>query len=327
MNMKKPFFIHKNWDEEAEKLHVIKTNITPVLSSLAVPIMIDERVFGLITLESTEREYAFSESDVPLLATIAANLAVTIENMRLQDSLKQELEIQERLIRELELKNAELERFTYTASHDLKSPLITIRGFLGYLKQDAQTGNLERLNADIQRISDATEKMHRLLNELLELSRIGRVTNEKQNVPFQEIVEDALQCVEGQLKEKQVQVKVGSDLPIVNVDRERMVEVIQNLVDNSTKFFGDQKQPQIEIGHKAEDGQVIFSIRDNGIGIKQEFHERIFGLFDKLEPASEGTGVGLALVKRIIEVHGGRIWVESEPGEGATFYFTLSEKN
>lgn len=327
MNMKKPFFIHKNWDEEAEKLNVIKTNINPVLSSLAVPIMIDERVFGLITLESTEREYAFSESDVPLLSTIAANLAVAIENIRLQDSLKQELDIQERLIRELELKNAELERFTYTASHDLKSPLITIRGFLGYLKQDAQTGNLERLNSDIQRISDATEKMHRMLNELLELSRVGRVTNEKQNLPFQEIVEDALQRVEGRLKEKQVQVTVGSDFPTVSVDRERMVEVIQNLVDNAAKFFGDQKQPQIEIGHKTEDGQVIFFVRDNGIGIKKEFHGRIFGLFDKLEPASEGTGVGLALVKRIIEVHGGRIWVESEPGEGATFYFTLSGKN
>jgi PAS domain S-box-containing protein len=326
MNMKKPFFIHKNWDEEAEKLNVIRTNIIPVLSSLAVPIMIDERVFGLITLESTEREYAFSENNIPLLSTIAANLAVAIENTRLQDSLKQELEIQERLIRELELKNAELERFTYTASHDLKSPLITIRGFLGYLKQDAQTGNLERLNTDIQRISDATEKMHRLLNELLELSRIGRVTNEKQNVPFQEIVADALQRVEGQLEEKQVEVKVGSDLPTVYVDHERMVEVIQNLVDNAAKFFGDQKQPQIEIGHKAENGQVIFFVRDNGIGIKKEFHERIFGLFDKLEPASEGTGVGLALVKRIIEVHGGRIWVESEPGEGATFYFTLIER-
>jgi PAS domain S-box-containing protein len=327
MNMKKPFFIHKSWDEEAEKLSVIKTNITPVLSSLAVPIMIDERVFGLITLESTEREHAFSEGDVPLLATIAANLAVAIENMRLQDSLKQELEIQERLVRELELKNAELERFTYTASHDLKSPLITIRGFLGYLKQDAQTGNLERLNSDIQRISDATEKMHRLLNELLELSRVGRVTNEKKNVPFQEIVADALQRVEGQLKEKQVQVTVGSDLPIVYVDRERMVEVIQNLVDNSTKFFGNQKQPQIEIGYKAGDVQGMFFVRDNGIGIKQEFHERIFGLFDKLEPTSEGTGVGLALVKRIVEVHGGEIWVESEPGKGAIFYFTLSGKN
>jgi PAS domain S-box-containing protein len=325
MEMKKPFFIHKDWDKEAKYLSVIKTNMIPILSSLAVPIMIDERVLGLITLESTEREYAFNETDVPLLSTIAANLAVAIENTRLQDSLKQELDIQERLVRELELKNAELERFTYTASHDLKSPLITIRGFLGYLKQDAQTGNLERLNSDIQRISDATEKMHRLLNELLELSRIGRVTNEKKNVPFQEIVADALQRVEGQLKEKQVQVTVGSGLPSVHVDRERMVEVIQNLVDNSTKFFGGQTEPKIEIGCHVENDRRIFYVRDNGIGIKEEFHDRIFGLFDKLDVTSTGTGVGLALVKRIVEVHGGEIWVESEQGAGATFYFTLED--
>jgi PAS domain S-box-containing protein len=327
MNMKRPFFIHSNWGEEAGKLNVIRTNTIPILSSLAVPIMIDERVLGLITLESTERENAFSEGDVPLLSTIAANLAVAIENIRLQDSLKQELEIQESLVRELELKNAELERFTYTASHDLKSPLITIRGFLGYLKQDAQTGNLERLNSDIQRISDATEKMHRLLNELLELSRIGRVTNEKQNIPFQEIVADALQRVEGQLKEKQVQVKVGSDLPTVCVDHERMVEVVQNLVDNSTKFFGDQKQPQIEIGAEVRDDENVFFVKDNGIGIKPEFHDKVFGLFDKLDMSSEGTGVGLALVKRIIEVHGGRIWIESDgAGKGTKFRFTLSDR-
>jgi len=326
MNMKKPFFIHENLDEEAEKLNVIRTNKIRVLSSLAVPIMINDRVLGLITLESTEREHAFSENDVPLLSTIAANLAVAIENARLQDSLKQELEIQERLVHELELKNAELERFAYTASHDLKSPLITIRGFLGYLKQDAKTGNLDRMGADIQRISDATEKMHRLLNDLLELSRVGRVANEKENVPFGEIVEDALQRVEGQLKEKQVSVRVGGGFPSVYVDKERVIEVVQNLVDNAVKFMGEQPKPGIEINFILEDDHHIFYVRDNGIGIKQEFHKRIFGLFDKLNPNSEGTGVGLALVKRIIEVHGGSIWVESEEGAGATFYFTLGEQ-
>ncbi|GAB4571521.1 MAG: PAS domain S-box protein [Anaerolineales bacterium] len=323
MNMKKPFFIHENWDEEAGKLNVIRTNQIRVLSSLAVPIMINDRVLGLITLESTEREHAFNENDVPLLSTIAANLAVAIENTRLQDSLKQELEIQERLVHELELKNAELERFAYTASHDLKSPLITIRGFLGYLKQDAQTGSLDRMSADIQRISDATEKMHRLLNDLLELSRVGRVANEKEKVPFGEIVEDALQRVEGRLKEKQITVRVGGGFPSVFVDKERIIEVVQNLVDNAAKFMGDQPKPNIEINFIMEDDQPIFYVRDNGIGIRQEFHKRIFGLFDKLNPNSDGTGVGLALVKRIVEVHGGSIWLDSEEGMGATFYFTL----
>lgn len=327
MNMKRPFFIHTNWNEEAEKLKAFKTNTIPVLSSVAVPIMTNEKVLGLITLESTTQEHAFNENDVPLLATVAANLAVAIENVRLQDSLKQELEIQESLVRELELKNAELERFTYTASHDLKSPLITIRGFLGYLKQDAQTGNIERLSSDIQRISDATEKMHRLLNELLELSRIGRVMNQPQRMPFDEIIKEALKRVEGQLQARQVQVETGSGLPWVVGDMERLVEVIQNLVDNASKFMGEQKEPKIEIGVEVRDDENVFFIKDNGIGIKPEFHDKVFGLFDKLDMNSEGTGVGLALVKRIIEVHGGRIWIESDgAGNGTKFCFTLSDK-
>lgn len=326
MEMKKPILIENNWWERSEELNAIHTNKIPILSSFSVPIMTPEKVIGVITLESSEREYAFSEIDTRPILTIAANLAVAIEKTRLQESVKQEMEIQEKLIRELELKNEELERFTYTASHDLKSPLITIRGFLGYLEQDARAGNFDRLTTDVQRISDATEKMHRLLSELLELSRIGRVTKEKINVPFDAIVTEALKRVEGQLKEKNVTVQVGSDLPIVRVDKERLVEVIQNLVDNAVKFMGKQTEPCIEINYMIQDGHPIFFVRDNGIGIKKEFHKRIFGLFDKLDPDSEGTGVGLALVKRIVEVHGGSVWLDSTEGKGATFFFTLASE-
>lgn len=326
MEMKKPLIIHENWAAETKKLNAIYTNGIPVLSAISIPIMIKDRVLGVITLESVERHHAFNDNDVRLLSTITANLAVAIDNTRLQESLKQELHVQEELVRELAVKNEELERFSYTASHDLKSPLITIRGFLGYLEKDAQDGNIERLRADIKRISDATLKMHRLLTELLELSRVGRIVSEKQDLNFETIVSEALRRVEGQLLEKQVTVQLGSNFPIVHVDKERLVEVIQNLVDNAVKFMGGQAQPQVEINHLTKDGQCVFYVRDNGIGIRREFHERIFGLFDKLNAESEGTGVGLALVKRIIEVHGGKIWVESEEGAGATFYFTLNGK-
>lgn len=323
MEGRKPVIIESDWIKRSAAMNAINTNSLPAKSSVAVPIMTNERVIGIISLESIEREYAFNENDAQLLMTIASNLAVAVEKTRLQDSIKHELEIQEKLVRELEQKNEELERFTYTASHDLKSPLITIRGFLGYLEQDARQGNFDRLGADVQRISEAADKMQRLLSELLELSRIGKAANEKQDVPFEEIAAEALRRVEGQIKKKQVEVRIGSGFPIVRVDRERIVELIQNLVDNAVKFTGSQPQPIIEIGCELEDGRPIFHVRDNGIGIKKEFQKRIFGLFDKLDPATEGTGVGLALVKRIVEVHGGSIWVDSEEGKGATFYFTL----
>jgi PAS domain S-box-containing protein len=230
----------------------------------------------------------------------------------------------EKLIDELEAKNAELERFTYTVSHDLKSPLITIRGFMGFLEQDALSGNLDRLRSDLARITQATDKMQRLLNELLELSRIGRLVNAPARVPFATIAHEAVALVEGRLQARGVHVEIAPDMPTVVGDYARLVEVMQNLVDNAAKFMSDQPAPLIEIGVRDADEQPVFFVRDNGLGIEPQYHAKVFGLFDKLDPRSEGTGIGLALVKRIIEVHGGRVWVESAGlGHGATFCFTL----
>jgi len=177
---------------------------------------------------------------------------------------------------------------------------------------------------DIQRITNATNKMQDLLHDLLELSRIGRIMNAPQTVQFDDLLHDALDIVHGQLEAHHVTVLTQPNLPAVHVDRQRLTEVLQNLLDNAVKYMGDQSDPHIEIGQSGEeDGKPIFFVKDNGIGIAPEYRERIFGLFNKLDAKSDGTGIGLALVKRIIEVHGGRIWVESEIGKGSTFYFSL----
>lgn len=232
----------------------------------------------------------------------------------------------EKLIQELEAKNSELERFTYTVSHDLKAPLVTMGGFLGYLIEDAKRGNIERLEKDVNRILEANLKMQQLLNELLELSRIGRIINTPESIQFEEIVKETLLALEGQLKANQVKVIVAENFPIVYGDKLRLGEVLQNLIDNASKFLNPNQSPEIEIGTVTKELETIFFVRDNGIGIDPVYHERIFELFNKLNPDINGTGVGLALVKRIIEIHGGKIWVESELGKGATFYFTLPMK-
>jgi len=234
----------------------------------------------------------------------------------------------EKLIQDLEARNAELERFTYTVSHDLKSPIVTIQGFMGFLEKDVLSGDVERVRHDIQRIKTATAKMHKLLGELLELSRIGRLMNPPQEVPFASIIQEALANVDGQLNNGLISVSFPLDLPTVYGDKARLVEVVQNLLDNACKYMGDQPNPHIEVGcETGSAGEMIFFVRDNGMGIDPKYHQRIFGLFDKLDPKTEGTGVGLAVVKRIVEVHGGRIWIESDGlGQGSMFYFTLAEK-
>jgi signal transduction histidine kinase len=167
--------------------------------------------------------------------------------------------------------------------------------------------------------------MQALLNDLLELSRIGRVINTPENIPFGQIVTEAVELLNGPLEKNNVTMMVQKEFPDILGDHNRLVEVMQNLISNAAKFMGPQPRPTIEIGTEGfdTDGKTIFFVRDNGIGIDPQYHERIFGLFNRLDPAVEGTGIGLTLVKRIIEIHDGRIWVNSTSGTGTTFYFSL----
>ena len=157
-------------------------------------------------------------------------------------------------------KNEELERFTYTVSHDLKSPLVTISGFLGFLEQDALSGNIERLREDQQRIREAVIKMQRLLNELLELSRVGAYDEYfHQAVAFNELVEDAVEMVHGQQRTRRITVQTRPNLPTIYGDEPRLVEVLQNLIDNAAKYMGDGADPPIEIGEQGEEnGKPVF---------------------------------------------------------------------
>jgi PAS domain S-box-containing protein len=228
----------------------------------------------------------------------------------------------ERLIHKLEDQNAELERFVYTVSHDLKSPLITVKGFLGHLGKSARAGNWERFDADLARVGKAAEKMRQLLDDLLQLSRVGRVANPPRNTSVADAAAEALQQLAGPVAARGANVVIRPDMPHVYADPARLTEVFVNLIGNAVKFLGDQPRPRIEVGCHPADG--VFYVSDNGIGIDPAYHSRVFTLFERLDPASEGTGVGLAIVKRIVEVHGGRIWVESAgAGTGATFCFTL----
>jgi signal transduction histidine kinase len=226
--------------------------------------------------------------------------------------------------RDLEQRNAELERFTYTVSHDLRSPLVTVSGFLGMLEKDLRGGRTDRAREDIGRIHSAIATMDRLLRELLELSRVGLIADRPERVPVEPLVREAAQIVAGRLADRPIRLFVHPGLPDVYGDPARLREVFQNLLDNAAKFMGDQSEPRIEVGWRPGASSPVLYVRDNGIGIDPRYHEKVFGLFDRLDQSVDGTGLGLALVKRIVETHGGKVWVESEgAGRGATFCIAL----
>ena len=230
-------------------------------------------------------------------------------------------EEREQLIKELEAKNDEMERFIYTVSHDLRSPLVTIRGFVDVLRKDLGPNEIEKVENNLKYIENATTKMDRLLSDTMQLSRIGRVVNPPEDVPFGELVQEALEQTTAKIKSSEV--SVAEDFPAVHVDRMRIVEVLVNLIENSINYMGEQSHPKIEVGYRVECEETVFFVKDNGMGIDKSQHEKVFELFYKPDKSSKGTGAGLAIVKRIIEVQEGRIWIESEKGEGCTVCFTL----
>lgn len=253
--------------------------------------------------------------------SILAHNAALLEEVGARRRAESELE---RLVEKLEAQNAELERFNYSVSHDLKSPLVTMKGFLGLLRQNLAAGNPRAVDANLARIEKAADHMRVLLDELLELGRLGRLPNRPETVPLSEVVREAADLLSGRLAVSSVELEIQPDMPTVQADRARLLEAFQNLLDNAVKFLGDQPRPLVRVGASREGAEVRCWVSDNGVGIDARYRERIFEVFERLSADTEGAGVGLAIVKRVVEAHGGRVWVESDgPGSGSTFRFTL----
>lgn len=247
---------------------------------------------------------------------------------RMTDSLieaKDNVEEQKKLLEEA---NRELDSFVYTVSHDLKAPLRGIAAFADLLKQDYGDKFDAVANDYITRISTGTRHMGQLIEDLLTLSRISRIKNPYENVDMNELMRSVTARIEFIVKEHAVDLRIARNLPVVRCDRIKIAEVFLNLLTNAIKFSsknGKEKPPRVEVGYLERDDAHEFYVKDNGIGIDPKYHKEIFGIFRRLHKQSEyeGTGAGLCIVKKVIDDHRGSIRLESEPGKGAAFFFTI----
>ena len=252
------------------------------------------------------------------------------ERMRAEELLQENEKKLETLLSELEARNTELETFVYSVSHDLKTPIVTIEGFIGAFREDFK-GQIE---GDAERylgyMSEATQKMGLLINDLLDLSRIGRLAEEKNEFSFGTLLKEVLTPLQTMIQERGIEICMDDDFPSVYGEKRRIAQVMENLLSNSIKYVGKTNpRPFIHLGVEKQAGKNVFYVRDNGIGIEERYFDKVFQVFQRLPSAKKegaGTGIGLAIVKRIIELHGGNIWVESEPGKGCTFFFNIGER-
>ncbi len=255
---------------------------------------------------------------------ITAAVRDITERKRAEEEIKKlNLELQTRIL-ELAASNQEMESFSYSVSHDLRAPLRQIDGFSKILMHRV-AGTLDDESRDcLQQIMDGTSRMARLVDDLLNFSRLGRQQPMRQTVDLNLLVADVVSELQRQTPDREVCWQIGKLSP-VECDPQLMKQVFTNLVSNAVKFTRPRKPAIIEIGQDEDGQQLVFWVRDNGVGFDMKYADKLFGVFQRLhlQEEFEGTGVGLANVQRIILKHGGRIWAKAEPGRGATFLFTL----
>ncbi len=255
-----------------------------------------------------------------LMSRLRRRLAVAEENLHaLNATLEQR--VFDRTT-ELEVANRELESFSYSVSHDLRAPLRAINGFSQIILQN----EVGKISEDGKRMFDSivrnSNKMGQLIEDILEYSRSGRAPPERTRVDMASLAQAVVKDAAADYPETSVDI---GTLPVVAADRAMVRQLLENLIGNAFKYSARSAQPHLEIGAQSDGGETVFYVRDNGVGFDMQYAGRLFGMFQRMHADDRfpGTGVGLAIVKRLVDRHGGRVWAESAAGQGATFFFTL----
>jgi two-component system, LuxR family, sensor kinase FixL len=259
---------------------------------------------GLNPIETPEGRY------------ILASILDISERKAIDDKLHQAYE-------EVQQKNQEMEQFVYTVSHDLKAPLVTSMSFIGFLKEDILTNDLSTVTDSLQRLEKAHRRMQELINDLLQVSRIGRMELHYEKLAIKEVLDEVIENAMESIHTTKARFEFASDMPVIWADRKRLVQVLENLIGNAIKYTSDTANPLVHVFWNDAPTEIQLCLKDNGPGIESQYHAKIFGLFQRLDSSKEGTGVGLTIVSRIMQLHGGRVWVNSQLGQGAEFWLAF----
>jgi|GEM_PF-803633 len=293
------------------------------LKSLAAfPIYSKEKIIGSFNLTSKHKHY-FTDKEKDLMNSIGREIGNTISKLITEEKMK-------KLITELKRSNDELQQFAYITSHDLQEPLRTIASFTQLLERRYRNKLDEDADEFIDYIVKASIRMKQMILDLLEYSRVARLEKKCEPLNVEDVLVNVLDNLNLLIKENNAEITYES-LPAIMADSGQLFRVFQNLIENAIKFKKEDENPKIHISAyiDKENNEYVFSVADNGIGIEDQYFDRIFTIFQRLHTVEVygGTGIGLSISKRIIESHGGRMWVESEPGVGSTFYFTILNKS
>jgi signal transduction histidine kinase len=261
-------------------------------------------------------EIGLNPIETPEGRFVLASIVDITERKAVDDKLHQAYE-------EVQQKNREMEQFVYTVSHDLKAPLVTSISFIKFLKEDIAQGKVDAVPDSLQRLEKAHRRMQELISDLLQVSRLGRVELKLESVAIREVVKEIIQNAAELLPGTKVRVDMAPDLPVVRADSNRVAQVFENLIGNAMKYASDGPDPVVQIFCTDVGEEIHLCVKDNGPGIEPQYHAKIFGLFQRLDSSKEGTGVGLTIVSRIMQLHGGRVWVQSELGHGAEFWLAF----
>jgi len=311
-----------------------KTREIPIIFISAKDETIDKvRAFGLGALDYITKPFHVDE----VLARIENYLSLRQLQKQLKEQntlLRQEITLRQqaeqalqKANQELAQSNAELEQFADVTSHDLQAPLATITTYAQLLEQRYENQLDTQSNQYIQHIVNGCSKMQNLIEDLLEYSRVSKNQKPLEPVDFNSILTIVCHNLESTIRKSQATI-VYHNLPTIIADNYQLVQLFQNLIDNAIKSRREEP-PKIEISVESRENEYLFAVKDNGIGIDSKSFEEIFQIFQRLHTSEEysGTGIGLAICKKIVEFHGGRIWVESQLGEGTTFYFTINSQS